>query len=224
MMPTIEAKAKITLENLRRDEKLGKYMDPTLGIPTAYRGTGQIRLIVLGQDPTIRDAIRRRKIDMALNLNKRGSAGNYLSRICRDIGIERKQNIYATNLFKNFFTSPPTEIQEIKILEECLNQWLPLLREELAEFDNVPVITLGEPVLRLLLKEESQHPLREHWGYKDEWQITSKFGNLNYVKAEDNKIERILFPFPHQPSLRKGFYKVRMNDYTNFVKSTSFSL
>ena len=71
------------------------------------------------------------------------------------------------------------------------------------------MITLGEPVLRLLLKEESLNPLREHWGYIAKWQSGPVFEELKHVKPEDNKLGRVLFPFPHQPSLRKGFYKTR---------------
>jgi uracil-DNA glycosylase len=224
MITDIEEKAKRILEDLRYDERLKQYIDPTLGIPQAYRGEGEIKLIVLGQDPTIRDAIKRQKIDMVLNLNKRGSAGNYLSRICLDLGIERKQNIYATNLFKNFFTSPPTGIEEVNMFQELLDYWLPLLVEELAEFKSVPVITLGEPVLKILLTEASQHPLREHWGYIIKWQGDLLFKEPKYVKPEANLLGRVLFPFPHQPSLRKGFYKQRMADYVDFVKANAFSL
>ena len=53
MITDIEEKAKSILETLRHDENLGKYIDPTINIPQAYQGTGPIKIIVLGQDPTI---------------------------------------------------------------------------------------------------------------------------------------------------------------------------
>ena len=223
MLPHIEEKTKHILENLRRDEIVGKHIDPALGIPKAFRGEGDIKLIILGQDPTIKDVTKRSKIKTVLNLDTNGSARSYLSRVCLELGIDLKQNVYATNLFKSFFTAPPTGIKEINILKESLDPWLRLLQEELAPFDNVPVITLGEPVLKLLLKGDSLHPLREHWGYIAKWQSGLLFKELNYVKPEDNRLQRTLFPFPHQPTLRKGFYRLRRNDYTDFMKVTAFS-
>jgi hypothetical protein len=224
MITEIVHKAKIILEQIRQDENLGRYINPTLDIPRPFRGAGPIKLVILGQDPTIKAISKREKIKTVLNLDTNGSARSYLAGVCLGLGIDLKQNIYATNLFKNFFTSAPTEIKEISILKACLNPWLQLLIEEIAPFENVPVLTLGEPVLKLLLKEESKHPLREHWGYIAKWQSSLLFEKLKFVRPEDNRLGRVLFPFPHQPSLRKGFYKLRRNDYTEFMKKTAFSL
>src|SRR5690242_19250975 len=120
MMPGIEIKARHILENLQHDEFLGKHIDPKLDIPQAYRGEGEIKLIVLGQDPTIKDMTKRGKIKTVLNLDTNGSARGYLADVCLGLDLDLKKNIYATNLCKNFFTAPPTEIKEINILKECL--------------------------------------------------------------------------------------------------------
>lgn len=224
MIDDIKVKANNILSQLFQDEKLSKHLDPTLGIPEPYRGTGTIRLIVLGQDPTIKDIAKRKNIKTVLNLDTNGSARGYLAGVCLGLGLDLKQNVYATNLFKNFFTSPPTGIKGRDILKEYLDPWLRLLQEELAPFDNVPVITLGEPVLKLLLEGDSLHPLREHWGYVAKWQSGLLFRELKYVKPEDNRLQRTLFPFPHQPTLRKGFYRIRRNDYIDFMKMTAFSM
>jgi hypothetical protein len=222
MIADIGEKAKRIIENLSHDKNLGKYIDPTLDIPQAYRGTGPIKLIVLGQDPTIKDKTKREEIKTVLNLDTNGSARGYLAGVCLGLGIDLEQNVYATNLFKNFFTAPPTQIKEINILKACLDPWLQLLIEELALFNDVPAMTLGEPVLKLILKGESLHPLREHWGYILKWQSGLLFKELKYVKPEDNLLGRVLFPFPHQPSLRKEFYKQRRDDFTKFVKAIAF--
>jgi len=222
-MNTILEKAEQKLELLAWDDTLARYIDTKYHIPQPYVGNGTIGLIVLGQDPTIKDIEKRKKIKTVLNLDTNGSARAYLSDLCQKTGIDVLQNIYATNLFKNFFTFPPTEIKEINIFKVFLDFWLPLLIEELSPFDNVPVITLGEPVLRCILKEERSSPLREHWGYTPEWK-NGKFGSLKYVKPDDNFLGRILFPFPHQPTLRKRFYKMRKDDYIAFAKVTAFSI
>jgi len=223
MINDIEEKAKSILENLRHDEKLGKYVDPILPIPQPYRGTGPIKLIVLGQDPTIKNIAKRARIKTVLNLDTNGSARGYLAGVCLGLGVDLKQNAYATNLFKSFFAFPPTGMKEINILKECLDPWLRLLIGELAPFNSMPVITLGEPVLKLLLKEESEHPLREHWGYIVKWQSDQLFEELKYVKPEANWLGRVLFPFPHVQTRQSPFYQVRMNDYVEFVKSSTFS-
>ena len=63
---------------------------------------------------------------------------------------------------------------------------------------------------------------REYWGYTAEWKA-GQFGTLSYVKPEENLLGRIIFPFPHQPSLRKQFYKDRMDKYIAFVRVNAFS-
>ncbi len=222
MKPEIAYKAKHILERLRQDEMLGEYIGPESHLPQAYRGTGDIKLIILGQDPTVEDPLKRQNIDTVLNLNHRGGAGVYLSQICRGIGIERKQNIYVTNVLKNFFTSRPTDIKATNIFKKSFPYWLPLLMDELSEFNGVPVITLGEPVLQLLSTGENQLSLSQYWGHTDGWQETQTFGKPKYVKAADNLLHHTLFPFPHLQTLRKDFYRIRMSDYIQLVRITSF--
>jgi hypothetical protein len=35
-------------------------------------------------------------------------------------------------------------------------------------------------------------------------------------------LNRTVFPFPHQPSVRKAFYRERLADYVAFVRSAAF--
>jgi len=221
-MNTIQEKAESVLASLQSDDVLAKYIDVSYPIPQVYQGSGTIKLIVLGQDPTVQDASARIKIKTVLNLDKNGSVRAYLSGLSQKLGIDLQQNIYATNIYKNFFIAPPTQISEIDIFKAFLPAWLPLLKDELSQFDGVLVITLGEPVLNSLLMLDKPSHLRNCWGYTSEWK-TGKFGSLNYIKPEENLLGRTIFPFPHQPSLRKQFYRDRMDRYVAFVRDNAFS-
>lgn len=194
------------------------FVDRSLPIPKPYRGTGPIQLIVLGQDPTVKNVEARKEIKIVLNLDKRRSIWSYLAGICNTLDLKLDTHIYATNLYKNFFTAPPTQIKEIDVFQAYAPIWLPILEEEIKQFPNVPIITLGEPLLAPLLKPGVIPKVRHYWGYRADWQSegTSEF---EYIRARDNLLERDLFPFPHQPSLRKSFYKAKLKDYTAFVRS-----
>jgi hypothetical protein len=221
-MNNIEERANQVFEQLRRDERLGQYVDGSLPIPKPYCGAGKIELIVLGQDPTVKDAQARQAIKTVLNLDKNRSVRAYLAGVCNGLGIDISENVYATNLYKNFFVRPPTQIAEIDIFQEFLGVWLPVLKEELAQFEAVPALTLGEPILGVLVNQGIPNQVKHYWGYTSEW----KSGHLlspQYVKPQDSRLDRLIFPFPHQPSLRKQFYRARMSDYMSFVKATAFS-
>lgn len=222
MASTIEARANSILEQLKQDEWLRQYVDGTLPIPKPYHGSGKIKLIVLGQDPTVKAERGRKTIRTVLNLDRKGSVRAYLAGVCNDLGLQLAENVYATNLYKNFFIHPPTQITEIDVFQEFFGFWLPLLKDELGPFPGVPVITLGEPVLAPLVGENVSTRVRDYWGYMPEWK-EGKEKSFQYVRAADNQLNRIVFPFPHQPSLRKEFYKARLRDYVAFVKATDFT-
>jgi hypothetical protein len=223
MKNNINEQAERIFEQLCRNARLSKYLDPELRIPRSYIGNGPIRLIVLGQDPTVKNAASRQSIKTVLNLDRRGSVIVYLSGVCQKLGISLQKNVYATNLFKNFFIQPPTQIKEINIFQTFLLYWLPLLLEELAQFPNLPVITLGQPVMQTLVKPGVPDLVREYWGYTTEWK-EGKREPLQVIKPVENILGRTIFPFPHQPSIRKEFYRQRMNDYIIFMRKAAFSV
>lgn len=68
-----------------------------------YIGDEDIKLIIIGQDPTIRNKQQRKYIETTLNLDKNGALRNYVERICGTLGISIR-NIYATNIFKYFYS------------------------------------------------------------------------------------------------------------------------
>jgi uracil-DNA glycosylase len=219
MMDSIEAsaKAQTVLGQLLEHPRLGRYIDSSLEIPRGFRGSGEIRLIILGQDPTVKNERSRQTIRCVLNLDSRGNLWNYLSQVCRELGIELSRNVYATNLLKNFLVAPPTQIKEIDVFQEALPFWLPLLKEELAEFPSVPVLALGEPLLTLLVRDPGKARVRDYWGYTTGWKTRAQ-GPFSCLAPQENILGRTVFPFPHQPSIRKTFYRDRLLDYCAFTR------
>ncbi len=208
---------RLAAETIRSELKLTKDfldnpIDLKLPVIPPFKGNGDIRLVILGQDPTIRNENSRRRISCTLNLDRRNALRTYIERICCELNISI-ENIYATNLFKYFYTLSPAKTMHV--LRSHLQPNLDLLIQELSEYKNVPVISLGEPVLQLLTDDRTK--VREFWDYD----LTTKAsGNhFRYSKASDNQLKTDLFPFPHQPSLRKIFYKDNLVDYIKFFKN-----
>lgn len=212
-------KSSEVLLDMKADARLSPYVR-TDKIPSVYMGaedTQCIRLVILGQDPTVKAEKSRAMITTVLNLDKpHGSLYRYISTICDELGLELCRHVYATNYAKGFFVRPPTQIKECDVLKECGRYWLPLLQEELSQFPDRPVITLGEPLLRALVHDPKKALVRRYWGYTPDW--AGAKGVFSCVSPEDNKLGRILFPLPHQPSLRKRFYDANLRPYLRYVK------
>jgi hypothetical protein len=217
MQLDFEQRATELLKDLTADPDLGHLVDGALGMPKAFQGSGKIHLVILGQDPTVKDPRSRATIKTVLNLDRRGSLRNYLVQVCHDLGLDLDQNVYATNYLKNFFVKPPTQIKEIDVFREFAPVWLPLLRTELATFPQVPVIALGQPLLSALVSKDASPLVRDYWGYTPRWK-SGETGPFRRLEPDQNHLARVIFPFPHQPSIRKQFYKERLKDYTAFVK------
>jgi len=182
-------------------------------IPPFY-GTDDIKLIIIGQDPTIRNKEQRSKITITLNLKTPGSLLRYIQDdICSKLGISI-ENVYATDLFKYFYTKPPADTP--RVLLQHFSENLKLLIEEINIFPGVPIITLGEPILKLLANELKYQKVRFHWDYDKNTGNSNH--NFRYCPKEKNKLGRVIFPFPHQPSLRKNFYQETFPVYLNFMK------
>lgn len=184
------------------------------GIVPPFIGKGEIKLIIIGQDPTIRNVERRKNINVTLNLDKTGALRTYIERICLSLDIQL-DNVYATNLFKYFYTIPPA--QTFEVLKAHLNDNLTLLTKELSAFPNCPIITLGEPVLKLLVNQGNPNMVKYYWDYDKKTKSSNR--NFHLVPANDNKLTRDFFPFCHQPSIRKEFYNKTFNQYVDFIKS-----
>ena len=197
----------------------GQYVDTSLPIPQAFIGSGTIRLIILGQDPTVKNAAARKSITTVLNLNKSGTLRTYLLKICATLDINLSQEVYATNLFKNFFIQQPTQITELDIFDECLPFWLPVLQAELAQLPTTPVLILGEPLLQTLVCGGASGKVRDYWGYVPGWKQNVDQPLFSRLPADHNLLERTIFPFPHQPSWqRQKFYSGRLEGYCKAIR------
>jgi hypothetical protein len=165
----------------------------------------------------VKNVAARAKVKTVLNLDKKGRLLNYLAGLAQGIGLDLSENVYATNYLNCFFTHPPTQIKEIDIFRVFGPYWLPLLLDELKEFAGVPVVALGEPLFFALRRPTARPRLRDYWGYKVGWQAKG-FGLMAHLAPEENVLGRVIFPFPHQPSIRKTFYKARMADYLGHAR------
>lgn len=171
-----------------------------------YCGDGAIKLIIVGQDPTVKNKKSREQISVALNLDKKCTIATYIEEgICKPLGISLDE-VYATNLFKYFYQIPPS--RSIDVLNAHLKPNLELLLEEIRQLPVCPVITLGEPVLQLL-SCDSKVKLRNYWNYNGK--------GFSYLQKEENKLGRIIFPFVHLNSRYKSFYKAKFSEFSAFV-------
>lgn len=183
-------------------------------VPPFNKDGKDVKLIIIGQDPTIKNVECRKEITTTLNLDKSGALRKYVEEICNGLNISLS-NVYATNVFKYFYTIPPA--QTFEVLEKHLSSNLVLLEKELSNYPNCPIITLGEPVLNLLVNKNVK--VRDYWGYDAKTHKSTQ--SFKCVLPEENKLNRIIFPFCHQPSIRKDFYKDNLNQYVRFVKEKS---
>ena len=191
---------------------LSNKTESVLGIPNPFRATGKIKLIILGQDPTVKRKESRYSINVVLNLDKPNALTRYIQHICQEFNVSFYSNLYATNCLKNFFIQPPASLGG-QFLTKASKFWLPLLREELEEFPNIPIVSLGQPLLRVLSGNDADQ-LKQYWGYQSS---SNKGDSKNFKYLDRNILDRPIFPFPHQPSIRKVFYTKTFRHYVAFV-------
>ena len=203
--------------NQLASSEIGSYINTSLTPPDPFRGRGTIRLIILGQDPTVRDPEQRRKLKTVLLLDQPGRLRTYVQSACKALDIELDGNVYATNLLKNFFRDPPDTMRkkDPQFFEKAAAYWIPLLKDEIKEFENVPILPLGESVLNSLTNAPDKVLIRNYWGYEGPGQYGRNFG---YLERTENLLSRVVFPFPHLPGLSHKFYRQQMNGYLGFMK------
>ena len=171
-----------------------------------FIGGSDIRLIIIGQDPTIKNERQRWNIKYTLNLDKKGALKRYIDNICSALDLSIK-NIYATNVYKYFYSTPPSRTPEV--LAEHKKPNIELLKRELECFNDCPIITLGEPVLRLIINDNEK--VSNYWNYRGK--------GYKHILPADNILGRSVFPFPHQPSMYKELYKTNFIHYTQYMKN-----
>lgn len=225
----IVARSQAARDQLLQDSVVGQYIDRDLPhIPRPFVGIGDIRLIIIGQDPTVQRAKRRASIKTVLTLDeKNGLLSRFLGELCDELGLSLREHVYATNACKCFFTSPPTTIHrddDVSVLEASAPVWLPILRDELAAFPCAVIISLGEPVLAMLVRLEHCREMKHYWGYHRQWK-DGKRTPMCPILPEQSSVDRQIFPFIHQPTQRGNraeFYRQRRAEYIEFIKKHLF--
>lgn len=213
-------RTKAIMRAIAADPELSAFIDTGLKSPRPFGDGENVRLIILGQDPTVKNPASRANVHVVLNLNRNGSLRTYLKQVCTGLGLNIDQHVFATNLFKNFFVSPPASYPPDR-LRRIANYWMPLLLEELARYPNAPILTLGEPVLGLVAKPHAKRKVREYWGYATrEADGTAKTG-FRCLAPSENLLGRFVYPMPHQPSVSKPFYRGTMQHYISYIKSSA---
>ena len=184
-------------------------------IPKPYKGNGKIKLIIIGQDPTIRNKESRPKVKTVLNLDKQDALEKYIkNEICGGLGIDPEE-FYATNLFKYFYSEPPKDTEFV--LWAHLEPNLTLLKKEIAQYPNCPIITLGDPVFKLLSGNPKKR-LNKLWGYQSQDKPSTGHFQMEYIEH----FGRYIYPLPHLPSWQKiAFYKNTLKDYLKFMKQNN---
>ena len=224
LVDQIVQKAERAVRQLAADPNIGRFVDTKLPVPRPFHGTGEIRLFIIGQDPTVRRAESRKTITTTLNLDRGGSLRTYLDRLCSDLGLDLDENVYASNACKGFFTEPPTSIDTCDVLAESAPVWLPLLQEELDHFPDAVVISLGQPILTVLVQPGKPTEMKRYWGYHPDWKRKGKFQEMHAIQAVDSTMGRTIYPFVHQPTMRgprAAFYRRRRDEYIQFIRQQS---
>ena len=131
----------------------------SLQVAPYYRGGNGLRLMLIGQDPTIRRKAERVKHVLMLD-----QANGQLSRWLKTLfGAKRFEalTLYATNLVKCTLGVVPSNAQQggLTFLKPYFENCRAYLLQEIGQFKPDVVLTLGEPAHILLTKEfgKDQH-------------------------------------------------------------------
>lgn len=211
--------AKETLLDLTAMDECAKWVDIKLSIPHIFEGNKSTKLIIVGQDPTTYNPRNRKSVSCVLNLNTPGVLLTYISEVCAKLGVTL-DNVYATNLVKNFFIDTPLNLEKnlhIDVISLFAPKWIPMLKDELSRIPNVPILTLGEGVLKALTNETTE--LKTFWGYQPQW-TTYGTTELRHVHRHENTLSRMIFPFPHYTNRRVTYlYRVQFDAYCEFTRT-----
>ena len=172
-----------------------------------------IKLVFIGQDPTVRRQESRADIKVTLNLDKGNSLKTYLKKVCEILEVDIDKEVYATNLYKCFFKIPPADDQTI--LTRQFKIWMDFLINELTVFENSIFITLGEPLINQLI-HSSRKQVKHYWDYFGK---TKSGGNFKCCESFENYLQKRIYPLAHQPTWSQNeFYKTYLDGYLEFIK------
>jgi uracil-DNA glycosylase len=210
------------VSDLKASDVIGTYIDASLPVPRPFVGTGPIRLVVVGQDPTVEKLESRERVKTVLTLDQKdGNLYRFVERICTGLGLSLEQHLYATNVCKNFFTELPERVYEPDLIGISWLKWRALLAEELDRFPGATVVTLGKPILKVLVCQPLSQDLKHYWGHVEGWK-TEGIGGFRYVDVEGSSLRRQFFPLPHITNTRTTeLYRTHFDGYLTFIRANT---
>jgi uracil-DNA glycosylase len=125
--------------------------DLSLHVAPYFKEGDNLRLMVIGQDPTIFRRPERVKYVLMLD-QENGQLSRWLRRILGEDNFD-SLTLYATNLVKCSFRKPPSTAQQggLKFLRPYFRNCREYLVEEISEFQPSLVLTLGETAHKLFV-------------------------------------------------------------------------
>ncbi|MCB9457411.1 MAG: hypothetical protein H6671_15610 [Anaerolineaceae bacterium] len=217
-LETLNTRTRLALAELESVQVISPYVDWNRTLPKPFHGSGDIRLVIIGQDPTVRLKSSRDQVNMVLDLDKKNSnLYRFLNKVCEALGLSLNEHVYATNAYKNFFTQPPTSIKQVNVLEFSAPVWLPVLQYELNSFPQAAVMSLGQPVLSMLVKSDHRQDrsVCYYWGHPS-FPGAEQFKS---VSAEESTVNRRIFPMVHLNTRNTNrFYHANETNYINYMK------
>ncbi len=211
----LKNKLDTTRSTLLNDSVLQNDIDFTHDFLLPFVGAEQpekVKLIIIGQDPTVRRKESRGNIKTTLNLDKNNSLKTYIQKVCNILNIDIENEVYATNLYKCFFNFPPAD--DPSILLRHFKTWIDILVNEISPFENAIVVTLGEPLLNQLVHTNSKK-VKYYWDYIGQ---TQSGMNFKCNEPFENYLQRRIYPIAHQPTWSQNkFYKSYLSDYLAYL-------
>jgi hypothetical protein len=218
----IDSRLQTLKTQLQQDKILSKDIDFAYDFIMPYskaENVTDVKAVIIGQDPTILNGSeklkhRQRKITSTLDLeNMNSPLRRYCLLVCERLGFDIDKEVYATNLCKCVFREKPAYNG---LLDKHAEKWIPLLKEELNVFsDKVIFITLGEPLIKQLVVSNKKK-VKYYWDYIGD---TKSNKNFKFIDANENVLQKRLYPMSHQPAWSKNmFYRTYLNDYLKFIE------
>ena len=123
----------------------------SLRVVPYFKEGGKIRLMLIGQDPTVFKEPERVKYVLMLD-QENGQLSRWLRGLFGENNF-RSLTLYATNLVKCSFIKPPSTARQggFRFLRPYFQNCKEYLAEEISRFQPTLVLTLGEPAHKLFV-------------------------------------------------------------------------
>ena len=169
--------------------KYGSLISVENSLPLEYRGTGKIKAIILGADPT--HIVVGKPIPMGMVFNLDRSNSPYWRGIRTNLSQIKgltMDNIFVQNVCRNYFKLETSK--NVFWVEIARNYWIPYLKNELDnEFPKtIPILMTTEFILNAALSNQNKiHS------------ALSIYTQCLYISEKDNLFNRKLFALYRHP-------------------------